>query len=99
MSLDIKENINDKKEEVLELMDKVILHIDWSECGVFHQPGNWNKTFKKWRVSYTRKSYSSHAGYKYSKDDAHEFAQRSCCVFQQKSQNCPRLVEAKIVSP
>lgn len=37
---DIKKYIKDKKEEVLDFADKAMLHFDWSECGMFHQPGN-----------------------------------------------------------
>ena len=35
----IKKYIKVKKEEVLNSNNQVMLHVDWSECGTFHQPG------------------------------------------------------------
>ena len=35
----IKEYIGQKKKEVEDSTDGVLLHVDWSECGTFHQPG------------------------------------------------------------
>ena len=35
----IKEYIGQKKKEVENSTNGVMLHVDWSECGTFHQPG------------------------------------------------------------
>ena len=68
----IRTNVQDKREEVIASVNKVMLQVDWAENGEILQPEEVQSAYFG-----GRKQFSCHTGYQYSKKDSGGFVSLS----------------------